>query len=58
MTNLLTYALLVGALTLNAVQAADKCYALAFSSGDMTAAYQAGVLSGLVSSLPADQVAY
>ena len=29
---------------------ADKCYALAFSSGDESAAYQAGVLKGLVES--------
>lgn len=27
---------------------ADKCYALAFSSGDESAAYQAGVLKGLI----------
>jgi predicted acylesterase/phospholipase RssA len=28
--------------------AADKCYAAAFSSGDESAAYQAGVLKGLI----------
>lgn len=27
---------------------ADKCYALAFSSGDESSAYQAGVLKGLI----------
>lgn len=35
-----------------------KCYALAFSSGDQSSAYQAGVLSGLAENLSADQVAY
>jgi predicted acylesterase/phospholipase RssA len=29
--------------------AADTCYAVAFSSGDETAAYQAGVIKGLAS---------
>ena len=37
---------------------ADKCYALAFSSGDESSAYQAGVLKGLVESYNADEVAY
>jgi predicted acylesterase/phospholipase RssA len=41
-----------------AVADQSKCYALALSSGQETAAYQAGVLSGLVSGLPADQVNY
>jgi predicted acylesterase/phospholipase RssA len=35
-----------------------KCYALAFSSGDQSAAYQAGALQGLISSLTPDQYAY
>lgn len=37
---------------------ADKCYALAFSSGDETAAYQAGVLKGLTESYSTGEVAY
>ena len=45
-------------LGLAAQAAADKCYAIAFSSGDESAAYQAGVLKGLVESYPADEVAY
>jgi predicted acylesterase/phospholipase RssA len=32
------------------VAASDKCYAIAFSSGDEDAAYQAGVLKGMTSS--------
>ena len=38
--------------------AADKCYALALSSGDQNSSYQAGVLSAFAANLPADQVAY
>ena len=57
MTKILTLALLFGALTLSAVQA-DKCYALAFSSGDMQSAYEVGVLTGLVQNLPTEEVAY
>ena len=46
-------------LALAAQQAhADKCYAMAFSSGDESSAYQAGVLKGLVESYSADEVAY
>ena len=37
---------------------AAKCYALAFSSGDESAAYQAGVLKGLAGSYEAGEVAY
>ena len=39
---------------------ADKCYAIAFSSGDEDAAYQAGVLKGITSNskLTPDQWAY
>lgn len=37
---------------------ADKCYALAFSSGDQTAAYQAGVLKGLTEAYGAEQTSY
>ena len=57
MTKILTVSLLLGALTLNTVQA-DQCYALALSSGDMSAAYQVGALSGLIKTLPAEQVGY
>ena len=46
-------------LALAAEQAqAAKCYALAFSSGDESAAYQAGVLKGLTESYSADEVNY
>jgi predicted acylesterase/phospholipase RssA len=38
--------------------AADKCYAVAFSSGDQSAAYQAGVLKGLVAQNGAELHAY
>lgn len=41
-------------LLINSVAAADKCYALAFSSGQENAAYQAGVMKGLISKLPVD----
>jgi len=54
----LTLALLTGSLT--TVEAAGKCRALAFSSGDESAAYQAGVLKGITSSpkLTAEDWAY
>lgn len=46
-------------LALSAQQAmADTCYALAFSSGDQSSAYQAGALQGLVQTLTADETAY
>ena len=49
----------IAILALTASQAvADKCYALALSSGDESAAYQAGVLKGLVESYSADEVNY
>jgi predicted acylesterase/phospholipase RssA len=38
--------------------ASDKCYALALSSGNSMGAYQAGVISQLLSSNPSDEVAY
>ena len=49
--------LLTGAL---AVQAAEKCRAIAFSSGDEDSAYQAGVLKGITNSskLSPDDIAY
>lgn len=37
---------------------ADTCYAIAFSSGDDSSSYQAGVLKGLVETLGAEQTAY
>ena len=37
---------------------ADKCYALAFSSGDESASYQAGVLKGLTESYSTEEIAY
>lgn len=36
----------------------DQCYVLALSSGQENAAYQAGVLQGLLSKLPAEQLRY
>jgi len=40
------------------VAAADKCYALALSSGDQNSMYQAGVIKGLASTLSAEEMAY
>ena len=40
------------------MQAASKCYALALSSGDQNAMYQAGVLSGLASTLSSSEMGY
>ena len=37
---------------------ADKCYALAFSSGDESSAYQAGVLQGFVQAMESADMAY
>jgi predicted acylesterase/phospholipase RssA len=46
-------------LALTATKAyADKCYALAFSSGDQSSAYQAGVLKGLIQAHGASETAY
>jgi len=36
----------------------SKCYALAMSSADESAAYQAGVLKGFAANLPADEIQY
>jgi predicted acylesterase/phospholipase RssA len=36
----------------------SKCYALAFSSGDQSSAYTAGVLQGMLQSLSKDETAY
>lgn len=38
--------------------AANKCHAIALGSGYQSAAYQAGVLSGLAANLPASDIAY
>jgi predicted acylesterase/phospholipase RssA len=40
------------------VAAADKCYALALSSGDQNSMYQAGVIKGLATNLSAEEMAY
>lgn len=43
----------------SSVQAASsKCYAIAFSSGQENAAFQAGALKGIISKLPAEEVQY
>jgi predicted acylesterase/phospholipase RssA len=46
----ITLALLTGALSFAKADTNGKCLALAFSSGDESAAYQAGVLSGITNS--------
>ena len=38
--------------------AADKCYALALSSGDQNSIYQAGVLKGLTQNMDAAEMGY
>ena len=38
--------------------AADKCYALALSSGDQNSMYQAGVLKAFATTMAASEVAY
>ena len=38
--------------------AADKCYALALSSGDQNSMYQAGVLKAFATTMEASEVAY
>lgn len=59
MTWILTGFILSLGLSLASTQAADsKCYALALSSGDQSAAYQAGVLSGLYANLPLNEIQY
>ena len=50
-------AAILGVSAIPTAQAA-KCYALAFSSGDESAAYQAGVLKGLTESYDAADVNY
>ena len=46
------------ALTAQEAYAQNKCYAIAFSSGNQQAAFQAGVLKTLAASLPAQERAY
>ena len=46
------------ALLTNQILAANKCYALALSSGQENAAYQVGVLKGLLSKVPSDLMKY
>ena len=36
----------------------SKCYALAFSSGDQSSAYQAGVIQGFAQAMEAADMAY
>lgn len=54
-----TFALtaLLGALA-QQVAAADKCYALALSSGDQNSMYQAGVLKGFAQNMDASEMGY
>lgn len=58
LSKLLLPVALTTALLTNQILAADKCYALALSSGQENAAYQAGVLKGLLSKVPAEQMNY
>ena len=44
--------------SLTSLVSAEKCHALALGSGDQSAAYQAGVLSGLAKHLPASEISY
>ena len=37
------------------VEAGNKCYGLAFGSGDQSASYEVGVLDSLLKKMPADQ---
>ena len=48
----------VAAIAVGQAYADDRCYALAFSSGDESSAYQAGVLKGLAQAIEAEQRAY
>ena len=51
-------ALFLGATFLSQQAFASKCYALGLSSGQESAAFQAGALLGLFNKLPADQLQY
>lgn len=57
LTKAVVATILFGAQAL-AQEANGKCYAIAFSSGQESSAFQAGALKGLLSKLPADQLAY
>ena len=46
------------ALTAHEAYAQNKCYAIAFSSGNQQAAFQAGALKTLAASIPAQERAY
>ena len=48
----------VAAIAVGQAYADDRCYALAFSSGDESSTYQAGVLKGLAQAIEAEQRAY
>lgn len=58
LSKLLLPVALTTALLTNQILAADKCYALALSSGQENAAYQAGVMKGLLSKVPIEQMKY
>ena len=40
------------------VEAGNKCYGLAFGSGDQSASYEVGVLDSLLKKMPTDQTQY
>ena len=58
LTKAIVASILFGASVLAQQDNAGKCYVLALSSGQESSAFQAGALQGLLSKLPAAQVAY
>lgn len=56
-STLLSTLLISSALVSHAVSA-EKCYALAFSSGQESSAYQTGALLGLLKKVPSAQMQY
>lgn len=48
----------LGLLTRSALAQTKKCYALVLGTGDMSAAFQAGVLESILKKTPADEVKY
>lgn len=55
---ILTQSVLALLFSTQTMAAGSKCYGLAFSSGDESAAYQVGAFTGLVENLASEEVAY
>lgn len=53
-TKHLALSVMVGSALYMTKVSAEKCYALAFSSGSESSAFQAGALQGILEKLPAD----